>query len=85
VIVSDASRGDVRHADLTELKKGVIGDLRFMADADAPVSECELNIRFGYRCRGDGRRYAEVGRQLSEQGGFVPLASIDRNSRRDGR
>src|SRR5258705_440216 len=58
MVISNAPRGDIRYVGLAKRKKGGVCDLSFMTDADASVSECQLNVGFGYRCLCDGWHYA---------------------------
>src|SRR5260370_36919335 len=80
MIISNASCGDIRYAELAKRKKSGICDLSFMADADAPVSECQFNISLRYRCLCDSWHYAKARRHLSEQNGLVVPASINCDS-----
>src|SRR6266545_6998197 len=80
VVVSDASRGDVRYAGFAEREKRGVRDFRLVTDADASVPECQSNVAFRYRCLGDRWHDAKARRHLAEQGGLVLFAPIDRDS-----
>ena len=81
MVISNASCGDVRYAGAAKREKSGICDLSLVADADASVSECQLNIGFRYRCLCDSWHYAKARRHLPEQNGLVLPASVNRDSR----
>src|SRR5882757_2494102 len=49
MVVADASCGDVHYAGLAQCKKSGVRDKSLVTDADASVSECQVNICFGWR------------------------------------
>ena len=86
VVVANASRGDVGHAGPAQREESRVGDRCLVTDADASVSECQVDGGVGCRCVRESRHDAEAGRQLPEQGCLVRLTSVDGDARgRDGR
>jgi hypothetical protein len=81
VVVADAPRGEILHADPTERTQRRMADPGFVTHADAPVSAGQFGIGRGYGRFRDGRYDAEAGCHLPEQGGLVRLASVNGDSR----
>jgi hypothetical protein len=81
MVISNASRGDIPHANTAKCEKCGVCDLGLVADANAPVPVGEPDIGFRYRCFRDSWQYAKARRQLPEKNGLIPLASVNRYSR----
>ena len=79
MVIPDASRGDILHADPAECEQGGTCDLSLVADANAPVPGLQPDIGLRHRRPRDGRTTPKQGatsRNTAASSGSQPYMVI---------